>query len=83
MAVTGTSSRANGSASTLGYIFAGNVLRRNCLLALVVGCVLTATNQLDVLLGQPFTARLALKIVLNFVIPFVVSSTSAAVNRSR
>jgi hypothetical protein len=38
-------------------------------------------NQLDVLLAQPFSLRLGTKIFFNFLIPFVVSSTSALINR--
>ncbi len=76
-----TTSRPTGSSSTLGYIFTRSVFRCNCLLALVVGCLRTLTNQLDVLLSQPFTALLGLKIVFNFLIPFAVSSTSAVLNR--
>jgi hypothetical protein len=76
-----TIKRAAGSPSALRYLFTRDVFRRNSFLALVVGCMLTLTNQLDVMLSQPFTARLATKIFFNFVIPFVVSSTSAAVNR--
>jgi len=78
-----TTTRANSGPSNLRYICTSGVLRRNILLALIVGCLLTLTNQLDVLLSQPFTVRLGLKILFNFVTPFAVSSTSAAVNRPR
>jgi len=64
------------------YILRPDVLRRNCLLAIIVGCLLTAANQLDVLLTGPFTYRLAIKILANFLIPLVVSSISALINRS-
>ena len=56
------------------------MLKRNGLLAIVVGCLLTLTNQLDVLLTQPFTPLLAMKIFFNFLIPFDVSSAGAAIN---
>ena len=62
------------------YVLTGEVLKRNGLLAIVVGCLLTLTNQLDVLLTQPFTPLLAMKIFFNFLIPFVVSSAGAAIN---
>jgi hypothetical protein len=68
-------------ASISRYIFTGDVFKRNGLLALVVGCFLTLANQLDVMLSQPFTARLGTKVFFNFLIPFAVSSISAAMNR--
>jgi hypothetical protein len=66
--------------SPVRYVFSPDVFKRNCLLAIIVGCLLTIANQLDVLLSQPFTLRLGGKILFNFLIPFVVSSVSAAVN---
>ena len=65
----------------LRYVFSAIVFKRNCLLAVIVGCLLTLANQLDVLLAQPFSFRLGTKILFNFLIPFVVSSTSALLNR--
>lgn len=76
-----TIKRATRSPSALRYIFTRDVFRRNSFLALVVGCILTLTNQLDAMLSQPFTARLATKIFFNFLIPFTVSSISAAFSR--
>ena len=49
-------------------------LRRTSRIALVVGCVLTAINQLDVLLRGDATAFTGAKVGLNFVVPFVVSN---------
>ncbi len=49
-------------------------LRRTIRLALVVGCVLTVINQLDVLVEGKATALTGVKIGLNFVVPFVVSN---------
>ena len=49
-------------------------LRRTCLIAVVVGCVLTLINQLDVLLEGKATAFTAVKVGLNFCVPFVVSN---------
>jgi putative flippase GtrA len=66
---------------TLAYSFRGRVLKRNLIIALVVGIVLSVANQFDVLLTQPWTPRLGVKIFFNFLIPFVVSSASAWVNR--
>jgi hypothetical protein len=51
------------------------------IIALVVGIVLSVANQLDVMLTQPWTPRLGAKICSSFLIPFVVSSASAWVNR--
>ncbi len=65
----------------LRYVFSPFVLKRNCVLAVIVGCLLTIANQLDVLLAQPFSFRLGTKIFFNFLVPFVVSSTSALLNR--
>src|SRR5204863_235117 len=44
------------------------------LVALVVGLVLTAINQLDVILGGAATTATWIKCALNFVVPFVVSN---------
>jgi len=49
-------------------------LRRCLLIALVVGSVLTMINQGDVLVEGRLPTALAVKIPLNFVVPFVVSS---------
>jgi len=65
----------------LRYVLRKEVVRRCGLIAIVVGCVLTAANHYDALLFGPFTAKLAAKIAVNFIVPFVVSSTSAAMNR--
>ena len=49
-------------------------LRRTVRIAFFVGCVLTAINQADVLIAGRATAITAVKIVLNFVVPFIVSN---------
>ena len=49
-------------------------LRRTARIALVVGVILTAINQLDVILGGSATAFTWVKCALNFVVPFVVSN---------
>jgi hypothetical protein len=49
-------------------------MRRTITIALVVGCVLTLINEGDVLLAGHATGRTAVKIVLNFCVPFVVSN---------
>lgn len=68
-------------ADALCYVFNPAVLRRNLLIALVVGTLLSAANQWDVVLREPMSARLGAKLFFNFVIPFAVSSVSAALNR--
>jgi hypothetical protein len=68
-------------AEALRYVFSCGVLRRNLFIALIVGTLLSVANQLDVVLREPVSARLGLKIFFNFVIPFMVSSVSAALNR--
>lgn len=74
---------ANSSSSPgIRYVFTRKVFGRNCAIAAIVGCLLTLTNQLDVLIAQPFSFRLGTKIVFNFLIPFAVSSTSAFINRT-
>lgn len=79
--MTSSSANAKPLAGSIGYVFSREVFKRNCVLAAVVGCLLTIANQLDVLLAQPFSLRLGTKIFFNFLIPFVVSSTSALINR--
>jgi len=69
--------------SGLRYLLRGSVLGRSLLIALAVGCLLSAANQYDVILRGPRDGRLGLKIVMNFLIPFVVASLSAVVNRPR
>lgn len=49
-------------------------LRRTARIALVVGVILTAINQGDVILGGDATAATGLKAALNFCVPFVVSN---------
>lgn len=79
--MTSLNENAKAPSNAIRYVFSPAVFKRNCLLAAIVGCLLTIANQLDVLLAQPFTARLGTKILFNFLIPFAVSSTSALINR--
>jgi hypothetical protein len=76
-----SSENVHARSSVIRYVLSPVVFRRNCLLAAIVGLLLTIANQLDVLLAQPFSLRLGSKIVFNFLIPFAVSSTSAVMNR--
>ncbi len=70
-----------GLADDLRFVLSRRVFRRNLLIALAVGFVLSLANQLDVILREPSTAPLAVKLFFNFLIPFIVSSISAAINR--
>jgi hypothetical protein len=79
--MTSSHVKAKSRPGNVSYIFSREVFRRNCVLAAVVGCLLTVANQLDVLIEQPFSFRLGTKILFNFLIPFAVSSTSAVINR--
>ena len=49
-------------------------LRRTLRIALVVGIVLTAINQLDVIVRGDATAFTWIKCAMNFVVPFIVSN---------
>jgi hypothetical protein len=58
----------------LDIVLAPAHLRTTLKIALVVGCVLTAINQLDVFLRGDATAATFVKTALNFCVPFVVSN---------
>jgi hypothetical protein len=60
--------------AALGYCARREHLRRTLRIALVVGIVLTAINQLDVILGGDATVATFVKCGLNFVVPFIVSN---------
>ncbi len=70
------------SAEGIRYVLSADVLKRDLLIALAVGSLLSLTNEFDVILNRGFTARLAMKIVFDFLIPFCVSSASALLNRN-
>ena len=57
-------------------------LERTLLIALVVGAVLTAINQLDVILRGDAHAVIYVKCALNFVVPFIVSNLGLLSGRS-
>ncbi|HYL11507.1 MAG TPA: hypothetical protein VEV41_00585 [Terriglobales bacterium] len=78
IAQTATSSELIG---VFRYSFSGRVFKRNLLIALAVGTLLTLANQFDVILRGPVHVGLLTKMCLNFVIPFVVSSVSAYAHR--
>ena len=66
----------------LRYIFSAGVAKRSLAIAVVVGCLLSITNQADVLMQEGLTPRIGVKILMNFFIPFAVSSVSALLNRN-
>ena len=49
-------------------------LRRTLTIALIVGCVLSIINEGDVIVHGNATGATAVKIGLNFVVPFIVSN---------
>ena len=49
-------------------------LRRTLTIALVVGTILTAINQADVILRGEASAATVVKGALNYVVPFIVSN---------
>ena len=51
--------------SALGYLTSRGVLKRNLLTALIVGCLLSLSNQMDLLLREPWSPRIGVKILLN------------------
>ena len=56
------------------------MLERSFLTALVVGTILTAINQGNVLLQGEFSAALAWKIPLTYCVPFCVATWGALIN---
>lgn len=53
------------------------IFRRCSLIALLVGTLLTVVNQLDVMTGARADPSFALRVVANYLIPFVVSNLGA------
>ncbi len=69
--------------AALEYCLRREHLRQTVRIALVVGLVLTAINQLDVILRGDATAATWVKSGLNFVVPFVVSNLGLLAGRPR
>lgn len=69
--------------AAIRYCFERQHLRRTLTIALVVGCVLTLINQLDVFLRGDATTLTYVKSVLNFCVPFVVSNLGLLAGRRR
>ena len=60
--------------AALAYVLRREHLRRTVRIALVVGILLTAVNQLDVIVRGDTTAITWIKCGTNFVVPFIVSN---------
>jgi hypothetical protein len=56
------------------------MLRRSLLIALVIGTILIAINQGDLLLRGQWNDALLWKIPLTYAVPFVVATWSALIN---
>jgi hypothetical protein len=69
--------------AAVDYCLRREHLRRALRIALVVGLVLTAINQLDVILRGDATAFTWVKTGLNFCVPFVVSNLGLLAGRPR
>jgi hypothetical protein len=66
----------------LRYCLERRHLRRTVRIALVVGVVLTAINELDVIARGDATASTWIKCGLNFIVPFVVSNLGLLAGRA-
>jgi len=58
----------------------GPMLRRSFVVAIVVGTILTAINQGNILATGDFPASLYWKIPLTYCVPFAVATTGALLN---
>jgi hypothetical protein len=59
------------------------LVRRALLTALVIGSVLTAINQLDVIVNGGLTPRVGLKLGLTYLVPYCVTTWGALGNARR
>jgi len=64
----------NGVRDAVRYCARPEHLRKTIRIALVVGVILTAINQADVILSGDETTGTWIKCALNFVVPFCVSN---------
>jgi hypothetical protein len=74
---------ASGWRGALEYCRRREHLRRTLWIALIVGVLLTAINQLDVILRGNATGVTFIKCGMNFVVPFVVSNLGLLSGRHR
>ena len=58
----------------------GPMLRRSFLIAVIVGTILTAINQGNIIASGDFPASLYWKIPLTYCVPFAVATTGALLN---
>jgi hypothetical protein len=58
-------------------------MRRSAIVALIVGTVLTAINQGNVIVGGEFPPSLYWKIPLTYAVPYCVATTGAILNARR
>ena len=56
------------------------LLRRSLIIAIIVGTILTAINQGNIMVQGHFPAVLAWKIPLTYCVPFCVATTGAMLN---
>ena len=59
------------------------LVRRSAIVALIVGTILTAINQGNIILGGDFPASLYWKIPLTYAVPYCVATTGALLNGRR
>jgi hypothetical protein len=78
-----TGAAGKGWRGALEYCARREHLRRTVGIAIVVGLILTAINQLDVILRGEATVVTYLKCAMNFVVPFVVSNLGLLSGRPR
>lgn len=62
---------------TLRFVLRRELLRRTLTIAAVVGTLLTAINQLDVIVAGDASTGTWLKTAANYLVPFVVSNLGA------
>jgi hypothetical protein len=74
---------APGWRKAIDYCAQPKHLRRTLRIAFVVGLVLTAINQLDVILSGDATTTTWIKCAMNFVVPFIVSNLGLLSGRSK
>ena len=70
----GSATFERGWRAALAYVLRREHLRRTVRIALVVGILLTAVNQFDVIVRGDATAITWIKCGTNFVVPFIVSN---------
>ena len=59
------------------------LVRRSLFIALIVGTILTAINQGNLMLGGDFPSTLYWKIPLTYAVPYCVATTGAILNARR